>query len=114
MSVPVLVIHGVANRDQVAFYTEVANLQNRIGADYQLIPVWWADLGAQTDYLSDTLPDMGAVGVRAEGAPVVDRDVLEELLRAATTAQMPSRVRATGEAAELVIRAARGSLGRSG
>lgn len=57
MSEPVLVIHGVANRDADAFDATVRSLQQRVGADFNLIPVFWGDLGGVVGTgLRDVLP----------------------------------------------------------
>src|ERR1035441_4702144 len=111
MPVPVLVVHGVANRDENAFRAEVEDLQDRIGGDYQLIPVWWANLGGKTEYLSDTLPDMAATIVRAEGVPQIDETVVAELLRGAIAVGPEQEVRSDEQQQELVLRAALGQLG---
>jgi hypothetical protein len=56
MSEPVLVVHGVANHDLEHFKERVDALQKRVGARFELIPVFWGDLGGQFTGLSDTLP----------------------------------------------------------
>ncbi len=110
MPKPVLVVHGVANRDQVAFEAEVQYLQNGAGAGYQLIPVWWADLGGKTDFLDATLPDMGGVRVRSEDAAALDEAVVAELARAAFAGGALSEVRSDEVKQEIVIRASQGRL----
>jgi pimeloyl-ACP methyl ester carboxylesterase len=56
MSEPVLVIHGVANRDPDAFNALVADLKGRVGSTWELIPVFWGDAGAGIDGIADTIP----------------------------------------------------------
>jgi hypothetical protein len=101
----------VANRHESAFRAEVEYLQDRIGGDYQLIPVWWANLGGKTEYLSDTLPDMAAMMVRAEGVPQIDETVIAELLRGAIAVGPEQEDRSDEQQQELVLRAALGQLG---
>jgi hypothetical protein len=61
MKEPVLVVHGVANHDRARFERTVEALQQRVGARFQLIPVFWGDLGGQSTGLSDSLPTMSAL-----------------------------------------------------
>lgn len=111
MPAPVLVVHGVANRDENAFHAEVQNVQSRVGNDYELIPVWWGDLGGKTDYLRDTLPDTAGMMVRAEVAPEIDEAVIAELMRGALAAGGEQQVRSDDQKQEIVIQAAQGQLG---
>lgn len=53
---PVLVVHGVANRDADQFDAQVKDLNLRVGTNFNFIPVYWGDLGAGVDGLADTLP----------------------------------------------------------
>jgi len=69
MGEPVLVIHGVANRDPDAFNKLVVDLQGRIDPSWDLIPVFWGDLGAATDGITDTVPGMGDAMTRALSQP---------------------------------------------
>lgn len=55
MAEPVLVIHGVATRDKAAFEKIVADLGKRVGAAWNFFPVYWGDLGANTQNVADTL-----------------------------------------------------------
>lgn len=109
VSVPVLVIHGVANRDPNAFRAEVENLQSRVGRGLRLIPVWWADLGATTDNLPETLPDMDG-SVRTDLPSQVDEAAFRDLLASAVTTGSRPQVRSANEQAEIVIAAAEGDL----
>ncbi len=65
MNLPMLVVHGVANRDPVAFEKTVSHLQERVGERWQLFPVYWGDLGGKTEGLFETLFDTSSA-VRAE------------------------------------------------
>lgn len=55
MAEPVFVIHGVATRDKAAFEKIVADLGKRVGAAWNFFPVYWGDLGANTQNVADTL-----------------------------------------------------------
>lgn len=58
---PVVVIHGVANRDREEFVRKVADLQRRAGGSAEFLPVFWGDIGADADAdVRDTLPRMDA------------------------------------------------------
>lgn len=107
MPVPALVVHGVANRDEKAFEAQVRELQRRIGDGYELIPVWWGDLGGKTEYLRDTLPEMAAVTVRGEAATGIDEAVLAELARA-TVAGGEDEVRSKDQREDIIVQAAQG------
>ena len=56
MGVPVLVVHGVGNRRREPFERVVARFQERVGPDYELLPVYWGDLGASTAGFDEVLP----------------------------------------------------------
>jgi Thioesterase domain len=58
MAEPVLVVHGVANRDRGEFEHLVSGLKEQVGAAYDLIPVFWGELGASTPGLADTIPSL--------------------------------------------------------
>jgi hypothetical protein len=66
MSLPMFVIHGVANRDPLAFEQTVSHLQKRVGDRWQLFPVYWGDLGGKTEGLFETLFEFPFV-VRGQG-----------------------------------------------
>ncbi|MGH9342188.1 MAG: hypothetical protein ACRD19_00270 [Terriglobia bacterium] len=106
MPAPILVVHGVANRDEHAFHAQVEDVQNRIGGDYRLIPVWWGDLGGKTEYLRDTLPDTAGVTVRGRAAGEIDEAAIVELLRGAFVTGTEQKVRSEDEREEIIIRAA--------
>jgi hypothetical protein len=56
MRKPLLVVHGIANRDKVGFAAHVARLGQKLGNDYQLHPVFWGHLGPRSERLEDILP----------------------------------------------------------
>lgn len=56
MKEPVIVIHGIANRDEAKFKDVVNNLGSRVGKEYDLIDVFWGNLGGNANGLQDTLP----------------------------------------------------------
>lgn len=63
---PVLVIHGVANRDEEAFKRKVEALNARVGPAWTLLPAFWGDLAADDDDdLFASLPEVSEAAVRA-------------------------------------------------
>jgi hypothetical protein len=62
MTVPVFVIHGVANRDLLGFGADVAALGRALGDRFDLRPVYWGDLGANHHWLDRTIPRVGIEG----------------------------------------------------
>lgn len=87
MGEPVLVVHGVANRDLSQFQRLVGDLQGRLKQRFELVPVFWGDLGARTVGIGDTIPDLGASRVRGD---------FEEPLDPAVSLALVSRQEATG------------------
>jgi hypothetical protein len=75
MADPILVIHGVGNRDEQAFRDRVAHLEQAFAGRYRFKPVYWGDLGANSDFIDDTLP------VLEEVRAVVDQ-IDEKTIRA--------------------------------
>ena len=60
---PVLVIHGIGNRDAQAWIKEVQQLEQRFetatgNRTFQFLPVYWGDLAARTDELDACMPDL--------------------------------------------------------
>lgn len=53
---PVFVIHGVNVRREDEFFNEVQWLNQRIGREWKLIPVYWGDLGANDVGVEATIP----------------------------------------------------------
>lgn len=84
MSEPVLVVHGVKNRDEGAFRAQVAALERLVGGRWNFVPVWWGDLGAASAHVVDVIPSAGGATLRA----------LEDTLARATASE-PSAVRAS-------------------
>lgn len=64
-ALPVLVVHGVANRNRKAFLKQVASLQKGLGKKVKLIPAWWGDRGAPSEHIRLTIP--GEMETRARG-----------------------------------------------
>lgn len=59
---PVLVIHGIGNRDPKGFETQVKAFETTFESttgnrNFQFIPVYWGDLGARTTHLDACMPD---------------------------------------------------------
>lgn len=55
---PILVVHGISNRDPKTFEATVATLQSNLGVRFRLIDVYWGDLGGRSAGLTDALPDV--------------------------------------------------------
>ncbi len=55
MPEPVLVIHGIAIRNPAKFLKSVDALGGALGDGYELIPVFWGDLGAQGVHLDKVI-----------------------------------------------------------
>jgi hypothetical protein len=55
-ALPLLVVHGIANRSHEDFLAQCAWLQVQVGERYKLIDVYWGDLGGISDGLMDSLP----------------------------------------------------------
>jgi hypothetical protein len=96
MAEPVLLVHGIANHDPSAFSATVAALQERVGPAFQLIEVFWGDLGGIGQGLSDTLPvlfpheDETRAGAETEAFLEVIEAQRQKLMS-------PENVRAAGE-----------------
>jgi len=106
MPEPVLVVHGVANRSWPDFAAQVARLAQALGGPWDLIPVFWGDLGATADAVADTIPTIDWPWVRAEGEevpPVLVGELLAEVPGAAA-------VHAADAQQETVARAVEESL----
>jgi hypothetical protein len=78
---PVLVIHGVANRNKKAFESMVEDLSKRLGGNWDLIPVFWGDLGSKNEDIKDTIPEVPGISVRSEDDRV-DGEMVEAMLAA--------------------------------
>jgi pimeloyl-ACP methyl ester carboxylesterase len=109
MSEPVLVIHGIANRDKTAFEATVQTLGAAIGDQWELIPVYWGDLGAATDGIQSIIPNPQSVGVRSEtDMPPHQLAILNTVLTSTSGAPM---VRDTSAQAALVVQGVHQSAG---
>jgi hypothetical protein len=98
MAEPILVVHGVANRNQDEFETQVKNLNERVGTVFNFIPVYWGDLGAAVGGIADTLPTI----------PGIVPNLFDDLLCGPSG---PVTVKATTiDPKTIVIAAARGAL----
>jgi len=108
LSEPVLVIHGVANRDREAFTRQVEELQASVGRQWKFIPTFWGHLGAEVHGITDTIPEIEGVEVRAmRGAPA--SAVAASLLRGVPAGPL---VRSGRNAVEIVAQAAVAVIGQ--
>ena len=55
MTKPVVVIHGIAIRNPAKFLRTVEGLGNELGESFDLIPVFWGDLGASDEHLEKVI-----------------------------------------------------------
>ncbi len=55
MPEPVLVIHGIAIRNPAKFLRSVDGLGGSLGDGYELVPVFWGDLGAEGAHLDKVI-----------------------------------------------------------
>ena len=68
MREPVIVVHGVATRDETAFRRQVVALERAVDRqDLLFVPVFWGDLGAGVEGIYDVLPQDEEAVVRAQG-----------------------------------------------
>jgi len=67
MPEPVLVIHGIGVRNPGKFFKSVDLLDGLLGDRYELIPVFWGDLGARDEHLGKVIARHGdrSDGVRS-------------------------------------------------
>jgi hypothetical protein len=77
---PVLVVHGVGNRDHLGFERSVADLNQRTGSAWRFVPVFWGDLGAEILGLEDTIPHPRSLAIRRGGAPAPPQALAASLL----------------------------------
>jgi hypothetical protein len=73
---PVLVVHGVANRQPEHFRHQVDALSAALGRRWRLVPVYWGDLGAASLGIEESLPVRDAPAVRT-----LDEDAKPEWLQ---------------------------------
>lgn len=76
---PLLVIHGIGNRSEAVFNQTTAFLQEGLIDDYQLVRVFWGDLGGVGANLEDTLPDIfpGAQADRTATRALAETDEID-------------------------------------
>ena len=55
MPEPVVVIHGIAIRNPAKFQRGVDALGSSLGSGYELIPIYWGDLGAKGEHLDKVI-----------------------------------------------------------
>ena len=55
MPIPLVVIHGIAIRNPAKFLRSVDSLSEAVGAGYELVPVFWGDLGASDEHLDKVI-----------------------------------------------------------
>ncbi len=95
---PVLVIHGIATRNPAKFLKSVDALGGALDERYELVPVFWGDLGASDEHLDKVIaryPDRSG-GVRSLLADSLAASVASRLGR---TMSWVSRKRGHDEAA---------------
>lgn len=84
MTEPILIIHGINNHDSKEFRTQVERLQQVIGSEKRLIPVYWGQLGGQSTGLADCLPKFtgGKWHVRADDVivPALTPEIVSSLV----------------------------------
>jgi hypothetical protein len=106
MPQPVLVIHGIGVRDPGKFFKSVDALDDSLGDGYELIPVFWGDLGAGDEHLDRVIaryPDRSG-GVTSM---VADRFAASVTNRLGKTMSWVSRKRGDDEAAARISEQAR-------
>jgi hypothetical protein len=108
MGEPVLVIHGVSNRDPAAFDAQVHDLSTSVGDRWDLIPVFWGDLGGNPVGVTDTIPDPDRASFR--GIPSLeDETLVAALLGPGEPTESVVGIgprRAAGDQSEIVAQAA--------
>lgn len=55
MSEPVVVIHGIGIRNPAKFLRSVEGLSGSLGGGYDLVPVYWGDLGAGDEHIGKVI-----------------------------------------------------------
>lgn len=103
MNYPMFVIHGVANRDPDDFEKTVSKLQERVGDRWELFPVFWGDLGGETEGLFDTLFDVSS--------DIYSSGITDDWLT--LTKDIDSTVRSDNHQIEIILEGASIELGDS-
>ncbi len=55
MAEPVVVVHGIGTRNPAKFLRGVEGLGGALGGGYDLVPVYWGDLGASDEHLGKVI-----------------------------------------------------------
>ncbi len=79
MGVPVLVVHGVGNPRREPFERVVGAFQERVGPTFELLPVYWGDLGASRSGFDEVLPH--GDGEEGDESVAATPDPSQQLLR---------------------------------
>ena len=101
MPTPVVVIHGIAIRNPAKFFRSLDGLSEALGAGYDLVPVFWGDLGARDDYLDKVIarhPDQS----EGMGSMVADNVAAALASGLGRTMSWMSRRRGDDEAAQRI------------
>lgn len=113
MTTPVFVIHGIGNRDKAAFVAAATTLARSTGIE--ATPVYWGDLGAKYEWISQTIPDAPVSDAETrddEHAPLPEVQALAEFLLGAA-AQGGAEIRSDHEVPEVLLEALASTLGGS-
>lgn len=98
---PVFIIHGVANYTREPFEASVAQLQKDLDAKkkdhWRLIPVFWGDLGGQSQDITDCLPDY------KDGAWIVRSEEVDTLLPTPVRADLGSGQLTNRDRAKILV-----------
>jgi hypothetical protein len=65
---PVLVIHGIGTRDEATYRADVSALNEALGDQVRLIPVYWGDMGGPSQPLDTVLPYLSWTAAEARQA----------------------------------------------
>lgn len=126
MAEPILIVHGVANHESTSFLQSVDELKEHLGQQWELIPVFWGDLGGVSDDINDCLPILkDKWGVRSEslseevtltraevGGGQIPEEVRINLIAAAASPYQGETVRSESDSSEndMVVDAIREEL----
>ncbi len=114
MTTPVFVIHGIGNRDKPAFVTTVNTLARSVGIDAS--PIYWGDLGAKYEWISQTIPGAPASDDETRDDPSVPLSEVESLAEflLGAASQAGEQVRSDDEVPEVVLEAMAATLSGDG
>lgn len=65
---PLLVVHGIGNRDRNAFSKTVASVGRSLGPRWQTFDFFWGDLGGVSEGLADALPTILPPSVKSDAS----------------------------------------------